>query len=137
MVSIQVVYNGELRTEATHGPSGHRFTTDAPVDNHGRGEFFSPTDLVGTALATCMVTIMGIAAEKHGWDIRGTTVDVEKHMVADPRRRIAKLEVVIHVPHELGPEARETLERAALTCPVHASLHPDVEIPLRFRWGAE
>ncbi len=134
MVSISVVYEGDLHCQATHGPSGNLLTTDAPADNQGRGESFSPTDLVATAVGTCMVTIMGIAAEKRGWDITGTTVRVEKQMVADPKRRIAKLAVEIQVPQEFAPEEREVLERAAMTCPVHASLRPEVEIPVRFHW---
>ena len=95
MVTISVVYEGELRCRATHDPSGEELRTDAPVDNHGRGESFSPTDLVGVAMGTCMVTIMGIAADKRGLDLTGTTVRVEKRMVADPKRRIGALEIVI------------------------------------------
>ena len=139
MVSIHTVYEGDLRCQATHGPSSNQLTTDAPVDNHGKGESFSPTDLVATALGACMVTIMGIAADKHGWDITGTTADVEKHMVANPKRRIGKLEVVIRIPGEperWGAKERAVLEAAALSCPVHGSLHPDVDIPVRFHWGA-
>ena len=135
MVSIDVVYEGELHTQATHGPSGATLSTDAPVDNHGRGQSFSPTDLVATALGACMVTIMGIAAERHDWDLSGTRVRVTKGMVSEPVRRIGELAVEIHVPRELDERARTTLERAALTCPVHRSLHPDVDIPVRFRFG--
>ena len=135
MVQIDVVYQGHLRTQATHGPSRTTVVTDAPVDNHGRGESFSPTDLVATALGSCMLTIMGIVAERHGWDLRGTRVSVEKHMVSQPVRRIGKLEVVIRVPGEFEPAARAALEKAALTCPVHQSLDHAIEIPLRFEWG--
>ena len=98
MVQIQLTYEGDLRCRATHAPSGASVVTDAPVDNQGKGESFSPTDLVATALGTCMVTIMGIQAEKHGWDLRGTTVLVDKAMVASPERRIGSLTVVIRVP---------------------------------------
>lgn len=136
MVSIDVTYEGELRCRAQHGPSDTTLRTDAPVDNHGRGESFSPTDLVATALGACMLTIMGIAAERHGLALEGARVRVEKHMVSEPRRRIGKLEVVIEVPGEVSEKDRTRLERAALTCPVHASLHPEVEIPVRFLWGA-
>ncbi len=139
MVKIHTVYEGELHCQATHGPSSSQLTTDAPVDNQGKGESFSPTDLVATALGACMVTTMGIVAERHGWSLVGTTVDVEKHMVADPRRRIGKVDVVIRVPAVEGgrdTKQRTALERAALTCPVHASLHPSVEIPVRFEWDA-
>lgn len=136
MVQIQATYEGGLRCRATHGPSGAELLTDAPVDNRGKGQSFSPTDLVATALGVCMVTVMGIKAEDHGWDLTGATVTVEKKMIADPVRRIGKLVVVIRVPGEFDEKARTILERAAHTCPVHKSLHPDVEIPVRFEWGS-
>lgn len=136
MVTMQVSYEGGLRCRATHGPSGAEVLTDAPVDNHGKGESFSPTDLVATALGACMVTIMGIVAERHGWDITGTTVSVEKGMVAEPVRRIGSLTVVIQVAGEHDEKARTALERAAVTCPVHKSLAEGVDIPVRFEWGA-
>ena len=135
MVEITLNYEGGLRCAATHGPSGAELKTDAPVDNHGQGASFSPTDLVATALGACMLTIMGIAAERHGWDLSGSEVKVVKGMVAEPVRRIGELTVEIHVPAELDERARTTLERAALTCPVHRSLHPDVQIPVRFHFG--
>ena len=135
MVEIQIVYEGQLHCSATHGPSGTVITTDAPKDNMGKGESFSPTDLVATALGTCIVTTMGIVAQRHGLDISGTKVRVEKHMVTTPIRRIGRLPVEIHVPHELSEEDRRRLENAAVTCPVHKSLHPDVEAPVTFRWG--
>ena len=138
MVSIHAVYEGQLRCVATHGPSSNQLTTDAPVDNRGKGESFSPTDLVATALGTCMVTVMGIAADEHGWDVEGLTVDVEKFMIADPKRRIRKLEVVIRMPGDperWSDEQRAELEKAALSCPVHGSLHPDTEVPVTFHWG--
>jgi len=134
MVRIQVTYEGGLRTRAVHGPSGCELVTDPPVDNHGQGESFSPTDLVATALGTCMLTIMGIAAAKHDWDLMGATATVEKRMVADPARRIGALEVVIRVPRDLGARARSVLERAALGCPVHRTLGDRVELPVRFEW---
>ncbi|MCZ6598683.1 MAG: OsmC family protein [Planctomycetota bacterium] len=136
MVRVDVIYEGGLHCRATHGPSGAAIQTDAPVDNQGKGEAFSPTDLVGTAMGTCMLTIMGIAAEKHGWDIEGASATIEKHMIADPQRRIAKLDVVIRIPLELDERARTVLEQAALSCPVHRSLLPGTEIPVRFEWGA-
>lgn len=135
MVEIKVRYTGDLRCEATHGPSGQTLITDAPVDNQGKGESFSPTDLVATALGACMVTIMGILAERHGWDLRGTEAAVEKVMAADPRR-ISDLVVVIRVPGEFDDKARAALEKAALTCPVHRTLGSNVEMPVRFEWGA-
>ncbi len=136
MVTISVVYQGDLRTQASHGPSQSTLVTDAPVDNQGKGASFSPTDLVATALATCMLTTMGIVAKRHGWVLDGATATVEKHMVADPERRIGKLPVTIRVPHAFGEKERTILERTALTCPVHKSLHPKVEIPVTFQWGA-
>ncbi len=134
MVEINIVYQGELRTQSTH-PSGATITTDAPVDNHGRGESFSPTDLMATALGTCMVTIMGIAAKKMAIDITGTTVVVQKEMVTIPIRRIGKLATVITVPLSLTDEQKQKLIHAAEICPVHQSMHPDVALPIEFRWA--
>ena len=137
MVRIDVAYTGDLRCTLTHGPSSTRLVTDAPVDNHGKGEFFSPTDLVAGALGACMVTIMGIAAEKRGWDLTGTRVEVEKRMAADPARRIGEVELAIHVPRDFDEKARSILERSAHGCPVYKSLHPDVKVLLSFHWGSE
>lgn len=136
MVKIQIRYEGDLRCHATHGPSSVTLATDAPVDNQGRGESFSPTDLVATALGTCMLTIMGIVAKRHGWDLSGATVEVEKGMVATPVRRIGSLGVVIRVPAELDTKAQSALENAAHTCPVHKSLHPDIDAAIEFVWKA-
>jgi len=133
-VQIEIVYQGELRCAATHGPSQQQLFTDAPADNHGRGESFSPTDLVATALGTCMLTIMGIFAERHSIDLKGTAVSVQKEMTNVPVRRIARLTTEIRVPLASTHPHREAIERAALTCPVHQSLHPDVERPVRFVW---
>jgi len=135
MVTIRMLYTGDLSTEATHGPSSKTLTTDAPVDNQGKGASFSPTDLVATALGTCMLTTMGIVAKRHGWAIEGSTATVEKHMVADPERRIGMLTVELRIPGNFGEKERTILERTALTCPVHKSLSPKVEIPIRFQWG--
>lgn len=134
MVVIETVYRGDLRVEAVHGPSSEALHTDAPKDNEGRGESFSPTDLVATALATCMLTVIGIVARRHGWDLTGARARVEKHMVQTPVRRIGRLPVDLDLPSHLDERARTTLERAALTCPVHQSLHPDVEKPVTFRY---
>lgn len=136
MVKIDIAYRGELRCEATHGPSRATLVTDAPADNHGKGESFSPTDLVATALGTCMLTIMGIVAQRHGIDLKGTRVTVEKHMVADPVRRIGRLPVRIEVPVAVTAEQKKLLETAALTCPVHKSLHPDIDKPVEFVFSA-
>lgn len=135
MVQIRIAYQGQLRCQAEHGPSKTTLVTDAPVDNHGKGESFSPTDLVATALGSCMLTIMGIVAERHAWDLSGTTVSVIKEMAAKPVRRIGKLTVEIHVPREFSSEQQDLLKNAALTCPVHKSLHPDIETPITFRFG--
>lgn len=135
MVQIRVTYEGGLRTRAVHGPSGSELVTDAPLDNHGRGESFSPTDLVATALGTCMLTIMGIAAEKHGWDLTGATATVEKRMRTEPQRVIGELEIVIRVPGRHGERARTVLEQAARGCPVHRTLGSAVAMPLRFEWS--
>jgi putative redox protein len=135
MVNIQIEYQGDLHCKATHGPSGAELSTDAPKDNQGRGESFSPTDLVATALGTCMLTIMGIAARTLNIDIAGATAAVEKEMTSTPPRRIQRLAVRIHVPRSLSAADKEKLERAAHTCPVHKSLHPDVEISIEFTHG--
>jgi len=132
VVEITVVYRGELRCEATHGPSGTVLSTDAPVDNEGKGESFSPTDLVATALGACMLTIIGIVARRHEIDLVGTIVTVKKEMVTSPTRRIGRLPVTIRFSRPLNPKQRTLLERAALTCPVHQSLHPDIDIPVEF-----
>lgn len=136
MVTITMLYQGELRTQATHGPSRTQLVTDAPVDNQGKGASFSPTDLVATALGTCMLTTMGIVARRHGWVLDGASATVEKHMVADPERRIGKLTVALRIPGAFDEKARTILERTAFTCPVHKSLSPRVEIPVTFEWGA-
>ena len=135
MVTIQVEYQGDLHCKAVHGPSGTELNTDAPKDNQGRGESFSPTDLVATALGTCMLTIMGTMARTLNLDIVGTTATVDKEMTSTPPRMIKSLTVKIHVPHSLSPEEKTKLERAAHTCPVHKSLHPDVQTPIEFTWG--
>lgn len=135
MVRIHIGYQGRLRCLARHEPSGLTLTTDAPVDNMGRGESFSPTDLVAAALGTCLLTIMGIVAQRHGIDLAGATVTVDKHMVSQPVRRIGRLEATVNVPARLSDDDRQRLENAAMACPVHKSLHPDVETVIRFNWA--
>lgn len=135
MVNIQVEYQGDLHCKATHGPSGTELSTDAPKDNQGRGESFSPTDLVATALGACMLTIMGITARTLNIDVAGARATVEKEMTTAPPRRIQRLRVKIHVPRRLSLGDQEKLQRAARTCPVHRSLHPEVQIPIEFTWG--
>lgn len=136
MVQIDVTYEGGLRTRANHGPSGQTLITDAPVDNHGKGESFSPTDLCATAAASCMLTIMGIVADRHEWPLQGATASVVKVMASEGPRRIAKLEIVISAPGTWEESQKAALEKAALGCPVHATLSGNVEMPVRFEWGS-
>ena len=133
-VRVDVRYEGQLRCVAQHGPSGARFETDAPTDNQGRGESFSPTDLVGTALGSCMLTIMGIAARERGWAIEGASVEVTKNMGAEPRRHIAGLDAVVRLPESLDERARTVLEQAAVTCPVHVSIEGSIPLDVRFTY---
>ena len=139
MVEIYVRYEGGLHCAARHAASGSTLSTDAPVDNHGRGATFSPTDLAATALGTCMLTVMGIVAHKRGWDIDGLDAHVVKEMTKNPPRRIERLRVTVDAPlpvaSKLSAEARAALEDAANTCPVRLSLHPQIDVPVAFRWG--
>lgn len=132
MVQIDVTYQGGLRCQAVHGPSKTTLVTDAPVDNQGKGESFSPTDLVATALGTCIFTIMGIVAEREKIDLVGLRITVQKEMSAEPPRRIARLTVRIQMPAGLDAQQKAKLERAAHTCPVHQTLHGNVEMPIEF-----
>lgn len=133
-VQIDVRYDGSLRCEAQHVTSGKTLITDAPVDNQGKGESFSPTDLVATGLASCIATTMGIFAARHEIDLRGMQIVAKKEMTQTPPRRIARLTVDIAMPLPISHEHRETFERIAVTCPVHLSLHPDVEQVINFQW---
>ncbi|MCC6422544.1 MAG: OsmC family protein [Phycisphaerales bacterium] len=135
MVESTISYQGQLRCIATHGPSGSKIETDAPVDNMGKGEKFSPTDLVGAALGSCILTIMGIVAQKHNLDLTGTTCQVQKEMVSTPMRRIGRLAVTVNVPVKLSGDDQRRLENAARNCPVHRSLHPSIESPIVFQWA--
>ncbi|UJH92243.1 OsmC family protein [Antarcticibacterium sp. 1MA-6-2] len=132
-MTSRVVYKGDLRTECEHLQSGNTFITDAPVDNQGKGEAFSPTDTVATALASCMLTIMGIKARDLGINIEDTSARVTKHMAADPRR-ISKIEIEFTFTKELELKHRAILENAAKTCPVIYSLHPDIEKLISFNY---
>ncbi len=136
MFTSQIKYLGNLRTEATHLRSGHTFITDAPVDNHGKGEYFSPSDTVCSALGSCMLTLMGIAANTHHISLGQITVDVLKHMASNPRR-IARIDVHIHFDRDYSVHDKKILETAALTCPVAQSLHPDIEQVVAFNYKAE
>jgi len=133
-VRIEIQYEGELQCTAVHTLSGDRLRTDAPLDNRGRGEHFSPTDLVAAALGNCVVTVMAIVARDRDIDMTGTRAQVTKEMSAVPRRHISKLTVDLVLPAHLGPQARRVLERAAHTCPVHASLGPGTVVDLRFAY---
>jgi putative redox protein len=135
MVAITMHYQGDLHCEIVHGPSGTTLNTDAPTDNHGLGASFSPTDLVASALGSCILTVMGLKAQAMRVDISGATAEVEKEMANAPVRMIKSLAVKIHVPHNLTEDQREKLEAAAHTCPVHKSMHPDVAMPIAFSWG--
>ncbi|MCI7699420.1 MAG: OsmC family protein [Akkermansia sp.] len=133
MVKCKMTYEGGLHTELVHEPSGARVCTDAPVDNHGKGESFSPTDLMCSAMAGCMATIMGIYAEEHRLNLQGLTIEVAKHMNASPRR-IARIETVITVPLPPNTEHKAALEQCALGSPAMRSLHPDIEVPITWNW---
>lgn len=130
-----VVYNGELRTTCTHLRSGSFFETDAPIDNNGKGERFSPTDLMATSLATCMVTVMGIKARNMGFDLNDIKVDVEKIMKSEPRR-VGGINLTIYIPEHLNnldDKTKQILKNTGATCPVLFSIHPDIEVNIN--WG--
>ncbi|WP_442845485.1 OsmC family protein [Leeuwenhoekiella sp. H156] len=133
-MTSKVVYLGELRTSCEHVQSGNTFITDAPVDNNGKGEAFSPTDTVATALASCMLTVMGIKANQMGApDLKGSIAEVTKIMAAEPRR-ISKIEVKLTLYGIAEEKTRKILENTARTCPVLQSLHPDMEKVVFFDW---
>ena len=134
MVEITIDYEGDLHCNATHGPSGSHLATDAPVDNNGRGEAFSPTDLVATAVGTCMATVMGIVARRKDIPLAGLTVTVRKFMSDDQPRRISCLEVDIRLPLPADHPERKVFESAARSCPVYHSLHPDIEVLMHWHW---
>jgi|SRR5690625_3601023 len=134
-MTSKIIYSGQLRTEATHLKSNTGIETDAPTDNNGKGEKFSPTDLVATALGSCMMTIMGIKARDKGWELENTQIEIEKIMAANPRR-IAKIRVLLTFPETApkDPAARKLLENAARNCPVAKSIHPDIHQDIEFHW---
>lgn len=133
MPSANITYVGELRTVCIHLQSGTEILTDAPTDNHGKGEAFSPTDLVATALGSCMVSIMGIKSRDLDVDLKDSTVSITKIMQAEPRK-IAKIEVILNMSIATSDKNKTILERAAMTCPVLLSLHPDIEKEVTFNW---
>lgn len=130
-----VIYEGDLRTVALHNASGTHIQTDPPVDNQGKGESFSPSDLVATALGSCMLTIMGIKARDLQIDLKGTRIDIQKIMKTDPRR-IGGITLTFHLPEvlQLSEKNRIILQRAAETCPVFYSIHPDIVVQMNFNW---
>lgn len=133
-MTSSVTYKGDLRTLCVHLRSGSEYITDAPLDNNGKGEAFSPTDTVATGLASCMMTMMGIKARDLGVDLKGSTARVTKHMAADPRR-ISKIELILELPGDVSEKHRKILEHTANTCPVNYSLHPDIERIIEFHWA--
>ena len=135
MSTSNIIYKGELRTEAEHIFSGSKINTDAPLDNQGKAEFFSPTDLLATSLGCCMVTIMGIAARAHGFNIDGTKIDVTKVMGIAPRR-VIEIIINLHFPHNnYSAKERKLIELSAKECPVAQSLHPDLKQTISFYYG--
>lgn len=136
-MTSQIIYKGNLRTEATHLQSQTVIETDAPVDNHGNGERFSPTDIVATALGSCMLTIMGIKARDMQVNLEGTTIGITKKMTDNPRR-ISGIDVLFTFPDSIQADEKQRaiLERAALTCPVAKSIHPDIQMNVQFGWTA-
>ena len=134
MATITTIYKGDLRTEATHNQSGNTLITDAPIDNHGKGEAFSPTDLFSTSLGSCMLTIMGLAANTHGFSIDGTRVETQKIMGTDPRR-VAELVVDLYLPpNAYTDREKRIIEAAAASCPVAQSLHPETKKTITFHY---
>ncbi len=137
MPTSKIVYLGDLRTQATHLQSNETIITDAPIDNNGKGEAFSPTDLAASALGSCAMTIMGIVAKREGLDLAGSEIEITKIMSAEMPRRIAKIEVnfKMKTSEELSEDVKVKYVRAAHTCPVSLSLHPDIEQIFNFEWG--
>jgi len=135
MVEIKLEYLGDLRCKLTHGPSGTELITDAPKDNQGKGESFSPTDMVAGSLGACMMTIMGIMSRQHHIDLSGLKCRVEKEMVSEPERRIGKLTVTFDFARNYSDKEKLMLERAAMSCPVHKSINHEVEMPVKFNYG--
>lgn len=134
MVEIKLTYEGDLHCNAIHLPSGNTLVTDAPLDNNGRGQAFSPTDLVATALGSCMATVIGIVARRKELPVEGMTVHVRKFMSEDLPRRIHRLELDLRIPLPASHPDRKLLESAANGCPVHHSIHPDIEVVMNWFW---
>ena len=132
-MTASITYQGNLRCEAVHLQSSSTIETDAPTDNRGKGERFSPTDLLCVSLATCMVTTMGIKAADMNVDLTNSRADVQKHMASDPRR-VAKIEVTVFLPKNINEKERLILEKTGNNCPVAKSVHPDIELVLKYNW---
>ena len=135
MTKMRTIYLGNLRTEIEHIQSGNKVLTDAPLDNNGKGEFFSPTDLFASSLGSCMLTIIGMSANSYGFSIDGTTIETEKIMAANPRR-VAEIIIDIHFPKGAvyTDKQKRLIASAARTCPVHNSLHPDIIKTINFHY---
>ena len=133
MSDIKIVYNGDLRTQITHSQSGNIIITDAPIDNNGKGEAFSPTDLFASSLGSCMLTIMGITAKTHGLNIDGSTVNINKIMGTNPRR-VSAIDIIININGKLNEKDKKILQKAAEHCPVSKSIHPDLDEKITFNF---
>lgn len=134
MATATTLYLGELRTEATHMLSGSKLITDAPPDNHGKGAFFSPTDLVATALGSCMITVMGISAQTHNFNLDGTRLEITKIMSTEPPRRIAEVVIEITFPEDYPEKVKKIIDYTVKNCPVALSLHPDLKQTVRLHY---
>jgi putative redox protein len=129
MVKVQAIYQGQKHCLAKHEPSGSTIETDAPKDNHGLGEKFSTTDLLATSLGTCILTTMAIVADRDGVDLKGSTVEIEKHMTTEGQRKLAAIKVNLKLPKSIPEDYRKKLNHVADACPVKRSIHPDIETP--------
>ena len=134
MATAEIRYDGDLRCSCVHVQSGTEIETDAPTDNRGKGQRFSPTDTLCVSLATCIMTTMGIRAIDMGIELKGSRIDVQKHMLAEPRR-VGKIDIHLHLPAGISPENQQMLERVGNACPVARSLHPDLITDIRYSWG--
>ena len=132
-MTSKVTYLGELRTQCQHLRSGNEFITDAPIDNNGKGEAFSPTDTVATALASCMLTVMGVKARSMELQLKGAYADITKHMAANPRR-ISGIDIQLYLPAAISKDDQALLERVGNSCPVMQSIHPDIETAIQYHW---
>ena len=136
MATVETVYLGELRTEITHVQSGTKIITDAPLDNQGKGESISPTDMLAASLGSCMLTIMGIAARTHGFSIDGTKASITKVMGTEPRR-VVEIKIDLRFPQDYSDKVKRIIENAAKTCPAEHSLHPDIKRTIVYHYNAE